>query len=113
MWISRHTYQDLQDRITSSHAQVVAEVGANKALKETMNWLMFRVTALEKERVVLIERMFDVKLPSPEVSARVVDDPFRDGGFNDTSLNFDGLSDAEAKAQGIEHDADGHLIYTK
>ena len=66
MWISRPAFDDLRDKLVVAQAEARAEVVASKALQVSLDWLRVRVTQLEKERAVLIERFFDVKIPVPE-----------------------------------------------
>jgi hypothetical protein len=112
MWINRRAYQDLQDEITKLRATVIAETGANKALKEMSNWLMLRVTALEKERAVHMDKFYGVKIPVPELSPAIVPDPFASHPFNET-MSFADVGDEEAHRLGIQHDAEGKIIYTR
>jgi hypothetical protein len=113
MWISKQTYQDVQDRLTQAHATVVAETGANKALKESLNWLMLRVTQLEKERAVFVDRLFGVRISVPEISsAEVVRDPFENHPLNDLN-SFGDVGNDAAKKLGIDWDEEGKLVYTK
>lgn len=117
MWLNRKVYQDLQDRLTEANAKVVAETGANRALKETLNWLMVRVTSLEKERAVLLHRFFDVKIPVPEFSqapAEQLPNPFgANSKLNELANLFADIGDERAAKEGITHDEEGHVVYTK
>lgn len=114
MWINRRTYEDLRNTLTKAEATVVAEVSANKAIRESNNWFMFRITQLEKERAVLLERMFGIKIAIPELQAAptVVADPFAENPLNET-MSFEDVGNAMAKQMGITHDAEGHVVYTK
>ena len=97
MWLNRKIYQDMQDRLTAAQAQVVAENGANKALKETLNWLMVRVTSLEKERAVLLHKFFDIKIPVAEIQQAPVErlpNPFgADSKLNELASLFADIGD--------------------
>lgn len=117
MWISREVYQDLKDKVTKAEQRAEAEVVAGRALKETLNWLMVRVTSMEKERAVLLYRMFDIKIPVPELDAapppaEVLPNPFgANSKLNSLADLFADMGDAEAAKQGITHDAEGAVIY--
>lgn len=111
MWISKQAYNDLRDDLVKAQAIAGAEVNANKGLQVTLDWLRTRVTQMEKERAILIERMFGIKIPVPEIQK--AEDPFKDHPFNDLASMFNGLSDNEAAREGIEHDAKGEVVYTK
>ena len=108
MWISRQAYQDLQDELTKHRAELVAQNRANQMLEATMNWLRHRVTQIEAERAVLIDKFMGVKIPAPEFHAPKVRDPFAEHPFNEMDI-FRGLSDAEALKEGVEWDEDGKL----
>lgn len=117
MWINRKVYQDLQNELVKAREVANAEVVANRALKETMNWMMLRLTAMEKERAVLIERMFGVKVPVPEISAAppdVVPNPFgANSKLNELAQLFNDMGDEAAEKAGIAHDPEGNVVYTK
>lgn len=111
MFISRKIYDDLQSSLNKAQAEARAFQESNKGLQTTLDWLRTRVTQMEKERAILIERMFGVKIPTPEIMA--APDPFKDHPYNDLASMFAGLSDEEAVKQGIEHDDKGALVFTK
>lgn len=111
MWISRQVYTDLLSAQNKAQSDARAFQEANKGLQVTLDWLRTRVTQMEKERAILIERMFGVKIPVPEIVT--APDPFKDHPFNDMASMFNGMSDAEATKAGIEHDEKGELSYTK
>lgn len=110
MWLPRKTYEDLWKQLLTSQAEARAGAEANKTLAVTMDWLRVRVTQLEKERAVMVEKFYGVKVAVPEIIA--APDPFANHPFNELP-SFDGLSDQDAARLGIEHDAEGHLIYRK
>lgn len=117
MWISREVYTDLRDKLVKAEEKAAAEVVANRALKETLNWFMVRVTAMEKERAVLLHRMFDVKIPAPEyVEAPppdIVPNPFgANSKLNEIADLFRDMGDAKADQMGIAHGPDGEVLYS-
>lgn len=120
MWINRNVYQDLQNELVKARETATAEVVANRALKETLNWLMHRVTQLEKERVVMVQRIFDVKLPSPEFAPvpetkpEILPNPFgANSKLNEIADLFADMGDERAAKEGIQHDDEGAVVYTK
>lgn len=111
MWIDRKAYDDLKGMLLLAQADARAFQETNKGLQVTLDWLRTRVTQMEKERAILIERMFGVKVPVPEIM--VAPDPFKDHPYNDMASMFNGMSDEEALKAGIEHNEKGELSYTK
>lgn len=111
MFVSIKVYSDLRESLITAQAEARAFQEANKGLQVTLDWLRTRVTQMEKERAILIERMFGVKIPVPEIM--VAPDPFKEHPFNDLAGMFVGMNDEEAAKAGIEHTATGELTYTK
>lgn len=110
MIISRKVYEDLQLALVTARAEAQAVTNASRALETSLDWLRVRVTQLEKERQAMVHTFYGVKIPVPEIAK--APDPFASHPFNET-FSFAGMSDAEAEAEGITHDADGHILYTK
>jgi hypothetical protein len=110
-------YKDLQDKLTLAQAQVTAEKGSNKALKETLNWLMARVNSLEKERAVLLHKFFDVKIPVAEIElppAEVLPNPFgANSKLNEIANLFADMGDERAAKEGIQYDDEGRIVYAR
>jgi hypothetical protein len=111
MIISRVVYDNLQLHLVTAQAEARAFQETNKGLQVTLDWLRTRVTQMEKERAILIERMFGVKIPVPEIVT--APDPFKDHPYNDMASMFNGMTDEEALKAGIEHNEKGELSYTK
>ena len=109
MFISKRAYQDLKDDITHARADAAAQRKANEVLEANMNWFRHRLTQIEAERAALIHHTIGVKIPSPEFHTV---DPVKkfmsDHAMNDMDI-FSGLSDDEARKQGVEWDGDGRL----
>jgi len=112
MWISRQAYQDLKDEITQARADAAAQLKANEILEANMNWFRHRMTQIEAERAQLIHHAIGVKIPTPEFHKP---DPIKrfmdDHNFHESDI-FHDLGDAEAKAVGLDWDAEGRLIQT-
>ena len=114
MWLSKRAYTDLYNEWQKCKAEGEAQSRATVGLRESNNWLMLRVTAMEKERAVLIERMFGVKIPVPEISPAPSElpNPFgQSGPLNDLANLFNDMSDEDAQRLGISHDAEGRVVY--
>jgi hypothetical protein len=114
VYLSRQAYQDLKDELTQARADIRAQVDANKVLQTNMDWFRLRITQIEKERAQLIHHALGVKIPTPEfeVSPDAAKQQFfQDHPFHQDDI-FRGLSDAEARKQGIELDAEGRLVET-
>lgn len=109
MWISRSVYTDFQVALDKARSEARAFQEANKGLQVTLDWLRTRVTQMEKERAILIERMFGVKIPVLEIMA--APDPFKAHPYNDLASMFNGMTDEEAAREGITHDSKGELIH--
>lgn len=113
MWISKQTYQDLYHEWQKCKAESEAQTRAAIGLRESNNWLMLRVTSLEKERAVFVERMFGVKIAVPELSPiPIVHDPFAENPLNET-MSFEDVGDEAARQFGINHDSEGRVVYSK
>ncbi len=108
MFLSRKIYDDLTVARIRAEESARAYQETNKGLQVTLDWLRVRVTQMEKERAAIIHAAYGVKIPVPEIAKAI--DPFENHPFNET-LSFAGLSDQEAEAQGISHDAEGHVVY--
>lgn len=109
MWIDRIAYTDLTLRLTTAQAEARAFQETNRGLQVTLDWLRTRVTQMEKERAILLERMFGIKVPVPEIMK--AEDPFKAHPFNDLASMFNDMTDAEAVKQGIGHDDKGNVTY--
>ena len=112
MWITQQAYRDLQNELIQARAVVVAETSANKALKETLNWMMLRLTAMEKERAVMLDKFLGVKIATPEFLPAVVLDPFASHPYDET-MGFADIGDEAARKLGIEYDENDSIRYTK
>lgn len=110
MFISRKIYEFLQLELVKAREEARAVTNASRSMETSLDWLRVRVTQMEKERAVMIERFYGVKIPVPEIMK--APDPFESHPLN-AGLSFEGVSDAEATALGISHDAEGRVIYTK
>lgn len=110
MWISRQAYEDLRQVGLTASARAEAEIVANRAVKESLNWLMLRVTQLERERAVFVEKLFGVKIAVPEIAPAQVHDPFAEDKYGET-MSFEPMSEHEAKRAKISHNEAGELVY--
>lgn len=108
MIISRKIYDDLQLARVKAEETAKAFQESNKGLQVTLDWLRVRVTQIEKERAIMIERFYGVKIPVPEIMK--APDPFENHPLNE-GMNFEGLSDTEAQKLGISYDHDGRVVY--
>lgn len=110
MFLSRKIYDDQLRAYYQALSEAKAFQEANKGLQVSLDWLRTRVTQLEKERAVMVERFYGVKVAVPEIIA--TPDPFENHKFNET-FSFDGMSDAEAEKQGVAYAGDGSVTYLK
>jgi len=107
MWISRDMFEKLiaSRNLETGRANTLTE--QNKVLQVNLDWLRTRVNQLEHERAQLLFNYTGVKVAVPEIQ-RTVETPVHPL----TELpSFADIGDAEAKRQGIEWDAEGHVIY--
>jgi hypothetical protein len=61
------------------------------------DWLRMQVNTLQLERTALIEKVYIIKLPAPEITRQPVVDPT----FNPKDFSFDDLGDDFAKKHGL------------
>jgi len=113
VFISKKAYQDLRDENIKLQAECRVLDQQNKVLQVNLDHFRIRANQIEKERAQLIFHALGVKIPTPEIH-RV--EPVFDSGsthpFSESDI-FNGLSDTEAAAQGVDWDAEGRLVYTK
>lgn len=110
MFASRAIYEDLAAARTK--AAVLEQ--QNTALQATLDWFRFRMTQLETERAILIQRYMGIEIPVPRAvptetpasvgNAKVIEDILRSGG----NL-FADVGEREAARLGLAHDADGTI----
>lgn len=111
MIVSRRVYDDMVTARIRAEEQARAFQESNKGLQVTLDWLRVRVTQIEKERAIMIERFMGVKIPVPEIMP--APDPFESHPLNNMGISFEGMSDAEAEKQGVGYDGEGHVTYKK
>jgi predicted nuclease with TOPRIM domain len=110
VFLSRQAYEDLKQRITTAEAEARAQVKANEVLEANMNWFRHRLTQIEAERAVLIYKVMDVKIPTPEFHKEDPIERFKkDHNFSEHDI-FRDMGDAEALKNGVEWDATGQLV---
>lgn len=110
MWLNRKVYDDLRDKLVGAEAEARGQAAALITVQANLDFMRVRLNQLEQERAILIERMFGVKVPVPQIEkAR---DPFEKNPFNEV-FSFNGLDDNAAAALGISHDNEGKLVYTR
>ncbi len=114
MLLSRRAYQDLQNELVKNREEARAQVQANLMLEATLNWLRHRVTQMESERAILLHKFMDIKIQTPafervqDTSLGVQQAKNLIERFSEMDI-FAGLSDEEARKQGVELDSDGRL----
>lgn len=114
MWITRQAYDDMREDLVTAQAEAKAQKDANATVVAALDWMRVRTTSLEKERAVLLEKFYDIKIPVPEYHKPTpAEGPFGTGQMHDLAQMFDGMNDAEAAKEGITHDETGRLVYTK
>ena len=112
MFISKKAYQDLRDENIKLQAECRVLDQQNKVLQVNLDHFRIRANQIEKERAQLIFHALGVKIPIPEIFRA---DPTSNGPthpFSESDI-FNGLSDAEAAAQGWDWNSDGHLVAKK
>jgi S-adenosylmethionine synthetase len=68
VWIDRKTYDALRLDYAKANEEARVLDAQNIALRTTLDWLMLRMTFLEKERAVMIQHYMGITLEVPEVS---------------------------------------------
>lgn len=114
MWISQTAYLETQKLLMQAIAERDAIRQQQAALTTTNDWLMHRVTQLERERAKMIEVNYGVKVDVPVIekeAGRVAGI----GQFSDQvlmqSISFDDMGDEAAAAAGIGWTDSGTLMY--
>ena len=115
MWITQAAYLETQRALLQAIAERDAIRQQQAALTTTNDWLMHRVTQLERERAKMIEVNYGVKLDVPVITHDSAARIAGVGQFSDQvlmqSINFDDMGDEEAARQGISWNEDGSLVY--
>jgi hypothetical protein len=110
---NRKQQQELQDERTSlAVAQHAVGLHREQKAKDdiTIDWLRHRVNALEKEKGSLLASK-GIPISVPEIV------PGRPGTMSappssfDSMPSFEDIGDEEAKRLGVDHDADGNIVF--
>jgi chromosome segregation ATPase len=142
MWIRKGNLLDLRDRValnqgeidslrqrlagtagalTAQHeraAGAIAEAATlkeqNRVLQTHLDWLRVRVNQIEAERARLIEKALQIKVAVPTISSPL-HPPDRTAApkLEQLAALFEDVGDEAARELGIEHDADGGVLYRK
>lgn len=107
MFINRDIYEQLRNQKDALYAAYTEQAARIAAQQTTIDWLMVRVTQVEKERAQLFERYTGVRLAIPEIT-READTKPTDRSF-DFPVSFNDIGDAEAASQGLGWNDDGTL----
>lgn len=102
------------DRLRDAAAQTAVLAAQVASLTSTVDWLRVRVNQLEHERATLFQAV--TKLPMSVPSIRPADPYAASSAPNtrpDMAALFEDVGDELARTLGIDHDADGRLVYTK
>jgi hypothetical protein len=92
--ISKDTVDALREANASLSAERDALVRELTSVKITCDWLRLQFNQLQLERTALIEKVYNIKLPAPElVKAPTITSPSAD-------FNFDDMGDQLAKQFG-------------
>jgi hypothetical protein len=98
------------DRVKLESA--VTEMRTQKAKDDmTIDWMRHQVNALSKQNSIMMAKVAGVHFPVPEIV------PTRPGTLTipdfSSMPSFEDCGPDEAVRLGIEHDAEGQLVYTK
>lgn len=108
MFINRDTYEDMRQKIAALVAANNEQVARISAQQATIDWLMVRVTQVEKERAQLFERYTGVRIAVPEIVKTPVEHKLHDRSF-DFPVSFEDMGDVAASSAGIGWNDDGTL----
>lgn len=108
MWIKRSEYDDLMKRALEANGAAQALERQVATQKNTMEWMIHRLTQLEHERAALIYRYMDIKITVPEVSLDTPVTPAASSIGNDLP-SFNDVGDEEAKKLGLDWDTGGYV----
>lgn len=106
MWVSKAFISEREARVTAEAESGILKQ-QNAVLRTQLEWLVLRVTQLEKERAQLLFNYTGVKVEFPvvEQETKTSFDPMAQiPDFND-------MGDALAKAHGIAWDSEGRVVY--
>jgi hypothetical protein len=109
MWISRAVFEDLRDQATKATAITDALRTHITALNTTLSWLQVRLTQLEHERAVMLDKYMGIKVTVPVFEP----DQQSTGDILNTMPSFNDMGDAEADRLGIGWSTDGSLVYNR
>lgn len=110
MWINKFVYETMRVKSQADDILLANAREQNKVLQVSMDWLRVRVTQLERERAVMVEKFYGVTIAVPEIIS--APDPFANhpgmSGFD-----FNDVGDEEAMRLGIGHNSEGAVVYSK
>lgn len=105
MFIKRETFETMRNNRDALYAGYTEQARQIAAQQATIDWLMVRVTQVEKERAQLFERYTGIKLAVPEITRAPETRPH---AF-DSPVSFQDIGDAAAGAEGLGWNDDGTL----
>lgn len=132
MWIRRLHYETMFENLTIERAKNTSLESRLAAMTSTQEWLMAHVNRLENERRILTEARLGLSFPTPTIeradagteALAQAEEKITGGivrGLPQESIplgqmmaaSLEDVGDDEAKALGIEHDAQGFVVYRR
>ncbi len=110
MFLSKKTYEDLRLEWIKCREEAAILDRVNRQQQTTLDWLMLRVTQLEKERAALLFKMSGVVIETPVISREPVS-PIPQNVPVDALPIFDDMGNDAAKKLGIGWKPDGTIDY--
>ena len=119
MWVDRKTYTEIGLELAKVREEARVLNDQNRTLRTSLEWLMVRVTQLEKERAALVYNYMGVKVEVPDIQPSrpaVRSTPHEVPLAVPATLGFAGfqdMGDEEAARHGIGWDDEGKVTYSE
>jgi len=95
--ISKDTVSSLREEVAALRAESVTLRAQLTVSQVNFDWLRMRYNQLEYERTALLEKAYNIKLPSPEIVVQPKVDPI----FNPKDFSFEDMGEDLAQKLGL------------
>jgi len=110
MWIKRELFERLLTDKARAEGQALTLATRIAAQDVTLDWLKVQLTKSEYERASLIQTYMGVKIPVMEIATeKPTHEVLTAEKVLAATIDFNDVGDDEAKAQGLDWDAEGRL----
>ena len=112
MWIKRELFERLLTDKARAEGQALTLAQRIAAQDATLDWLKVQLTKSEYERAGLIQNYMGVKIPVMEFATEIsAEEKVTAEKVLAATIDFSDIGDEEAKAQGLDWDAEGRLTH--